>query len=139
MDATQRTGADVAADLIRHSPFARHIGLRAESLEADHAELVVPWDESLATVADVVHGGVISSLIDTAAAAAAWCTPDGSVLSAGTTVGLSVEFLRAARATDLRASARVIKRGRSLSFVDVDVTESSGELVAKGIVTYKSG
>lgn len=139
MDAAERTGADVAADMIRRSPFANHIGMRADVLEADRAEVVIPWDESLATIADVVHGGVISSLVDTAAALAAWCTPDGSVLSAGTTVGLSVDFLRAARGTDLRASARVIKRGRSLCFIDVEVTDPGGDLVAKGIVTYKSG
>lgn len=139
MDATERTGAEVAADFLEHSPFGRHLGLRTESLADDRAELVVPWNDSLATVADLVHGGVISTLIDTAAAAAAWCTPDGSVLSAGTTVGLSVEFLRAARGTDLRAVAQVIKRGRSLCFVDVDVTDPDGDLVAKGIVTYKVG
>jgi uncharacterized protein (TIGR00369 family) len=134
-----RTGREIAADLIAHSPFARHIGLRAETLGDDYAELVVPWDESLATVADLVHGGVVSALVDTAAAAAAWCTPDGSVPTAGTTVGLSVDFLRGARSTDLRAGARVIKRGRSLCFIDVEVTDASGELVAKAIVTYKVG
>ena len=87
----------------------------------------------------MVHGGVISTLIDTAAAAAAWSTPDGSVPSAGITVGLSVEFLRAARGTGLRAVARVVKRGRSLCFVDAEVTDPGGDLVAKGLVTYKVG
>ena len=139
MDAAERTGADVARDFIRHSPFARHIGLRLQSLEPDEATLAIDYDESLTTIADVVHGGVISTLIDTAAAAAAWSMPDGSVLSAGTTVGLTVEFLRAARSTDLRVVAHVIKRGRSLCFIDVEVSDPAGELVAKGVVTYKVG
>jgi uncharacterized protein (TIGR00369 family) len=139
MEAAGRTGADFARDWLRHSPFANHVGLRLASLGPDEATLEIDYDESLATLGDVVHGGVISTLIDTAAAAAAWSTPDGSVPSAGTTVGLTVELLRAARGTDLRAVARVVKRGRSLCFIDAEVTDPGGDLVAKGLVTYKVG
>ena len=139
MDAAERTGADLARDWLRDSPFAKHVGLRGVSLEPDEATLEIEYDEKLATLGDVVHGGVISTLVDTAAAAAAWSTPDGSVPGAGTTVGLTVEFLRAARGTDLRAAGRVVKRGRSLCFVDAEVTDADGDLVAKGIVTYKIG
>jgi uncharacterized protein (TIGR00369 family) len=139
MDAGQGSGADFARAWLRDSPFANHVGLRLASLEPDEATLEIEYDESLATLADVVHGGVISTLIDTAAAAAAWSTPDGSVPGAGTTVGLTVEFLRAARGTDLRAVARVIKRGSSICFIDAEVTDPGGELIAKGVVTYKVG
>ena len=139
MVGSERTGADFARDWIRNSPFANRVGVKLESLEPDGATLAVDYDESLTTLGDVVHGGVISTLVDTAAAAAAWSTPDGSVPSAATTVGLTVEFLSAARGTDLRVVARVIKRGRSLCFIDVEVGDPAGELVAKGIVTYKVG
>ena len=37
------------------------------------------------------------------------------------------------------ADARVIRRGKSLCFCDVDVTDADGGLVAKAIVTYKLG
>ena len=50
-----------------------------------------------------------------------------------------MDFLRAARGVDLRAVATVVKRGRGLCFVDVEVAEPGGELVAKGLVTYKVG
>jgi uncharacterized protein (TIGR00369 family) len=139
VDAAKGSGADFARDWLRDSPFANHVGLRLASLEPDGATLEIDYDDSLATLADVVHGGVISTLIDTVAAAAAWSTPDGSVPGAGTTVGLTVEFLRAARGTDLRAVGKVVKRGRSLCFIDAEVTDAGGELVAKGIVTYKVG
>jgi hypothetical protein len=33
----------------------------------------------------------------------------------------------------------VIRRGKSLCFRDVDVTDADGGLVVKGIVTYKLG
>lgn len=139
MDSAERTGAQVARDILQHSAFANHVGLRVESLEPDAATLVLPYDDSVATVADLVHGGAIGTLVDTAATAASWSTPDGSVPTAGTTVGMTVDFLRAARGVDLRAVARVVKRGRSLCFVDVEVADPGGDLVAKGLVTYKIG
>jgi acyl-coenzyme A thioesterase PaaI-like protein len=52
---------------------------------------------------------------------------------------LTVDFLRAARGVDLRARARVVRRGRQLCFCDVEVIRPDEELVAKGLVTYKIG
>ena len=139
MEASGPTGADVARGFLSHSPFANHVGLRLESLEPDTATLALGYHEAIETVPGLVHGGAISTLVDTAATLASWSTPDGSVPSAGTTVGMTVDFLRAARGIDLRAVARVVKRGRSLCFVDVEVADPGGELVAKGLVTYKVG
>jgi uncharacterized protein (TIGR00369 family) len=129
----------MAREFLGQSPFANHVGLRVESIAPDTATLALDFSESLPTIADVVHGGAISTLIDTTATAAAWSTPDGSIPTGGTTVSLTVEFLRAARGIDLRATAKVIKRGRTLCFVDIDVAGPDGQLVAKGIVTYKVG
>ena len=87
---------------------------------------------------DVVHGGAISSLVDTAAAAAAVAAADGDELGGGTTVDLSVSLVGAARGVDTTAKARVIRRGRAISFIEVDVTGDDGKLVAKGLVTYRT-
>jgi uncharacterized protein (TIGR00369 family) len=57
----------------------------------------------------------------------------------GSTVALSVNFLRAARGKEIVATAQVVKRGRSICFSEVSVTEADGELVANGLVTYKLG
>jgi uncharacterized protein (TIGR00369 family) len=58
------------------SPFVRHLGIRLERLDADRALLAMPFADSLVTIGDIVHGGAVSSLIDTAAMAAAWSTPE---------------------------------------------------------------
>ncbi len=57
----------------------------------------------------------------------------------GTTVGLSVDFLAAARAQELLAGARVLRRGSSLCFCEVKVSGADAQLVASGLVTYKLG
>ena len=94
---------------------------------------------TLETVGDAVHGGALSSIVDTAAMAASWSAHDASGELRGTTVGLSVDFVAAARGQEVTADARVIRRGKSLCFCEVDVTDAQGSLVAKGLVTYKLG
>jgi uncharacterized protein (TIGR00369 family) len=133
------SGAEVIAQFLLHSPFVLHLGMRLESIEPEHARLAMPYRDELATIGDVVHGGALSALVDTAAMAAAWSAHDVSGPLRGTTVGLSVDFVAAARGRQVTADARVIRRGSSLCFCDVDVTDAEGSLVAKGIVTYKLG
>jgi acyl-coenzyme A thioesterase PaaI-like protein len=71
--------------------------------------------------------------------AASWSTTTAPENMRGTTVGLTVQFLAAARSANLTARATVIRRGKSLCNVEVDITTADGELVAKGLVTYKLG
>jgi len=132
-------GAEVMRGFIPASPFAAHLGLVVREMNEDAATLVMPFAPSLATVGDVVHGGAIGALADTAAMAAAWATSRLPADLRGTTVGLTVDFLAAARGRDLVASARVLRRGSSLCFCEVEVSEEGGGLVAKALVTYKLG
>jgi uncharacterized protein (TIGR00369 family) len=134
---TRPDPAEFVRGWLEHSPFAAHLGIRLESLREGEAELALPYEEKLATMGDVVHGGAIGSLIDTAAAAAAVSAADGDTLAGGTTVDLSVSLLAAAQGSDLHARARVIRRGKAISFVEVDVEDGDGSPVAKGLVTYR--
>jgi uncharacterized protein (TIGR00369 family) len=137
--ATQATGAEIITQFLAHSPFVLHLGMRLDSIEADRARLAMPYRDELATIGDVVHGGALAALVDTAAMAASWSAHEASGELRGTTVGLSVDLVAAARGREVVADARVIRRGKSLCFCDVDVTDADGGLVAKGIVTYKLG
>lgn len=131
-------GAEVIASFIPASPFAAALGIGVGSLEPDRAVLTMPFKQELATIGDVVHGGAISTLVDTAAMAAAWCTDDIPDTPRGTTVSLSVNFVAAGRAADLSATAHVVKRGGTLCHCEVEVSDGS-KIVAKGLVTYKLG
>jgi uncharacterized protein (TIGR00369 family) len=134
------SGAEVITEFLRHSPFVLHLGIRLDQIEPDRARLVMPYRDELATIGEVVHGGALSAIVDTAAMTASWSAHEleGGQLR-GTTVSLSVDFVAAAQGQEVTADARVIRRGKNLCFCDVDVTDASGRLVAKGIVTYKLG
>src|SRR4051812_33521299 len=129
--------AELIKAFFEHSPFGRKLGLEMVRLEADRCQLRLPYDESLATYGDVVHGGATATLVDVAATVAAWSNPREPV-AGGATVDLTVQYLRVAEGADLLASASVTRRGRELCSVEVDVTpDGSDELVAKALVTYK--
>ena len=131
-------GAGIMREFIPASPFARHVGIEIDTLDADRARLRLPFTDAVATMGDLVHGGAVTTLVDTAAMAAAWCTDDVPGELRGTTVGLSVDFVAAGRGA-LVAEARVLRRGRSLCFCDVEVFDDDERLVAKALVTYKLG
>ena len=100
------TRREIIEQFVPNSPFAQRAGIRIERIEPDQAELVMPFDDSLATMGDVVHGGAIATLADTAAMAAAWADESEPEALAGATVALSIDYVAAARGTDLTAKAR---------------------------------
>ena len=134
-----QTGAEIITEFLKHSPFVGHLNMRLTKLEPDRATIEMPFAESLVTIGDTIHGGAIASLVDTTAMAASWPTDTPPANLRGTTVGLTVQFLSAANSTDLSGTATVIKRGKNLCSVDVEVRDDKQELVAKGLVTYKLG
>jgi uncharacterized protein (TIGR00369 family) len=133
------TRREIIQAFIPNSPHAAQLGIRLASIGTDEALLELPFKPELATIGEVVHGGAIGALIDTAAMAAAWATDEIPENPAGSTVALSVNFAAAASGVDLRAAARVRKRGGRLSFCDVTVTDPEGAVVAHGIATYRFG
>jgi uncharacterized protein (TIGR00369 family) len=130
------TRMELVEAFIPHSPHAVALGISIEQIEADRAVLAMPFKQELVTMGDVVHGGAISTLIDTAATVSAWATDEVPESPSGATVALSVNFIAAARAVDLRAEAKVVKRGRKLSFCEVQARDPGGKLIANGIATY---
>ena len=120
-------------------PHAESLGITIEEIEADRCVMAMPFKPELVTIGDVVHGGAIATLIDMAATVSAWATDEVPESPAGSTVSLTVNFVSAARGSDLRAEGRVVRRGRQISSCTVDVRDADGKLVAHGMATYKLG
>lgn len=139
MTQTAPTRREVIAGFVPTSPLVGHLGMRLDALWPDRAELVLPFRDELATIGDVVHGGAIASLVDTAGMVAAWSDDEVPDSLNGSTISMSIEFVSAARATDLRATATVIRRGRTLCFCEVTVTDAEDRVVAKGLMTHRYG
>lgn len=115
--------------------FAALLGTTVVSSGRDRVVVRLPYRPELGV--GRIHGGAISALIDIAATAAFWSTPDVTPASRGATVGFTVNFLNLAVATDLTATASVRRRGSTLCTGDVSVTDADGAEVAMAVVTYK--
>lgn len=133
------TGADVIRQFIPASPYIQHLGIRLVEIKRGQATLLLPFRNEMITREQVVHGGAISSLIDVAGMVAAWSDAEVPERIRGSTVNLTVSYLAPAVASDLRAVARVLRRGRSLVYLDIEVFDAANSIVAKGVATYKLG
>jgi uncharacterized protein (TIGR00369 family) len=138
-DNTSQTRAEIIRQFLPTSPYAGHLGIQLIDMQTDMATLKLPFTNSLITIGTTMHGGAIASLIDTAAMVAAWADDAVPENMRGTTVSLSVTYLAPAEHEDIQATARVLRRGRSLVFLDVEAQSVSGKNIARGLVTYKLG
>ena len=129
----------IVRDVIVGSPLAVLLGLRVEEVARDEVRVRLPFRPEVTTIGDLVHGGAIAALVDVAATAAAWSGADLAQRQRGTTVGFSVSFLAGARAQDLIATARVLRRGGTLLVCEVAVVGADGAAAAQALVTYKLG
>ena len=130
---------ELIQQFVPSSPFVRLLGIELVDVGTDRAVVRLPFREDLVTIADVVHGGALASLIDMAAVSVAWADDAEPSSMEGATVSLDVSYVAAARGKDLTAVGVVSKRGRSLVFVDVRVTEPDERLVATGSAVVALG
>lgn len=130
------TRRELIEPFLAHSPFVAHLGLRLSTLKPDRAILEMPFRPELATFGEVVHGGAIAALLDTAAMTAAWSDDTVPTSPAGATVSLAVDYVAPAKGQDLTATATVTRRGQRLCFVRVEVTDPEDRVVASALVTH---
>ena len=105
------------------------------AVDGEGAEVSMPVAPSHLQEMKVVHGGIITTLADTAAVYALLPhLPEGKRM---TSIELKINFLNPAvlGGGELSARSRVVKRGRRVSLCDVEVAQGD-TLVAKGQFTY---
>jgi uncharacterized protein (TIGR00369 family) len=110
-------------------PIARLIGIVRKSLEPGHAVFEMQADERHHNPLGTMHGGVYCDLGDLAMGNAYASTlREGETF---TTLELKINFLRGVRKATLTADAKVIKAGTTVGYVECDVKDEAGRLVAK--------
>jgi uncharacterized protein (TIGR00369 family) len=80
----------------------------------------------------IVHGGMVTTLLDTAMGGACWATLADA--ESFLTADLRTEFLRSARPGTLRAVGTVVQRNRRVAFCSAELFQD-GELVASSRCT----
>lgn len=116
------------------TPFNRWFGIRLVEREKGRTVYEVEVTGNLTNQRGVAHGGVVTSLLDTAMGSAVvsaiapeeWCA----------TLELSVQFREPVWPGRITARGRMVKRGRHAAFAEGEVVDPSGKILAQGHGTW---
>lgn len=129
-----KTDMERAAELLRRSNPAGYFGFQLVKAERGRAVIRMPVLDLHKQIHRVVHGGVVAMLADTAGGFAAFLAePEGTRV---VTIEMKINFLEAVEHGEITADARVLRRGRTVSVVDCNVTDADRRLVGKALMTF---
>jgi uncharacterized protein (TIGR00369 family) len=123
--------------LVQHedlSPFVEFLGAKVVRQESGEVEMRLPFQPVLQNRKGDVHGGAIATLLDTAMGLAA--RTDMDERAASSTLSITVNYVSPARG-ELSCGARIVRKGRSICFLEGQVTDQAGEVVATAVATFK--
>ena len=128
--------------------FNRVLGLKVESLDADAPKLRFDMRPELIgnPRKQILHGGVISAVLDVAAGFAIHLAVvrsrmdlhEGHFPTIGT-IDLRVDYLRPGRGNYFIATGRVVRLGNRVAVAHTDLVNDAGELIATGGAAYMVG
>jgi uncharacterized protein (TIGR00369 family) len=114
-------------------PVAQLVGFRVTEVEKGRAVFVMEAGPQHANPMGTLHGGILCDLADAAMGIAY-----ASTLEEGesfTTLELKINFFKPVWTARLTATARVVKRGKTVGMAECDVTDEKGSLVARASST----
>ena len=115
-------------------PYAKLLGLELGEMRRGQATIHLTVRDELKQNQGIVHGGAVASLIDMAAAFAVV-----TEIEAGervTTTDLTIHYLRPVSSGRLSATARIVRGGRRLFVLSVEVTNDRQALLATAVTSY---
>jgi uncharacterized protein (TIGR00369 family) len=114
-------------------PIGRLIGFEVKETAEGRAVLSLAAGPQHANPMGTLHGGVLCDVADAAMGIAFASTlgPEQTF----TTVELKINFFRPVWEARLRAEGKVVRRGSRLGYVECDITDEQGRLVAKASST----
>ncbi len=119
-------------------PYWELLGIKVESIEEEKVELKLPFRGELTHSENIMHGGVIGSLVD-AAGAVIFLSKIDLEKENVSTIELKVNYLNPVLKQNSRyilARSRIIKRGKNVSVSYIEVKDDRDIDIAVAIGTY---
>ena len=118
---------------IPQPPVAQLIGFRVAAIYPGEAVIEFEAGEEHANPMGTLHGGILCDIADAAMGMAFGATLGEA--ESFTTLELKINFLKPIWKAKLRATGKVIKRGRTIGLIECNVTDEQGSLVARATST----
>jgi uncharacterized protein (TIGR00369 family) len=115
-------------------PFAHLLKLELGEMKRGLATIHLEVRDELRQNNGVVHGGVLASLVDTAAAFAIITLLEKGQTS--TTVDLTIHYLRPWLTGRATARARVVRAGRRIMTITIDVSDENEAILATALTSF---
>jgi uncharacterized protein (TIGR00369 family) len=114
-------------------PAANLIGFRLAEVKDGRAVITLEAEERHRNPMGTLHGGILCDIADAAMGMAFVSTlgPNESF----TTVELKINFFRPVWKAQLRAEGKVAQRGKTIGYVECEVTDEKGRAIAKASST----
>ena len=119
-------------------PFAAFLGMQLVDLAHERAVVSLPYQPEHANPVGPLNGGASASLLNVAGKVAAWTGIDLEQEPYLACVDMTVQYLSAAIEEDVIAEAKVLRRGRDLFFLDVDLRSPDGRPICRGLLSYRA-
>jgi uncharacterized protein (TIGR00369 family) len=119
----------------RRSPSAELMGSRFQSWDAENCEITFTYDPppSFASPRGAVQGGLIAGFLDEVMGAALLAHTDNAALPLNLDMNLS--FVRMVPLETITAKGRVVKAGRKVAFLEGELFDAEGRLLARATST----
>jgi len=129
MNKHQQTLQAVMEGKLPLPPIAELIGIRLTGFEDGSVSMEMEASKKHWNPMKTLHGGVLCDIADAAMGTAFFTTlADGESY---TTVDLSIKFLSPVIEGKVTAQAHVVKRGHHLGYMECELRDAKGELIAK--------
>ena len=118
-------------------PVAKTLGwtLRAIDPEAGTIEVGFTAGDMFVNPTGAVQGGYVAAMLDDTMGPAVFAMGKGEIFAP--TLDLHVSFLKPARPGRFVGKAKVVSLGRSVAFLEGELFDADGELVAKSTATAR--
>ncbi len=121
---------------VEDSPYSQFLGVKLDHLDEKSARLTLPYQDDNSNPGKALHGGCAASLgsIGGHAVARAALGPESG---AWHTAQMQVSYLAAAIGEAVIAEAELLRRGKELCFVSVDIKTQEGKQIARIMTTVR--
>lgn len=119
------------------SGLQKHLGYQLTAFEQDFCALIQPMTPQIMNRNGIPHGGVLSTLLDTAMGFAGCYVGPNAEPHRVMTLNLSVNFIAQATGTTLHTQGRRIGGGRKTYFAESSITDDAGTLIATATGVFK--